>query len=771
MTAVGCPIDPIDEEDVDFISVEANGSSSETTTELTLTFSETITGLTASNISVSGVSGVKKGKLSRSGTTYTLPISGFTDGGELTVAVSKTGYNISGSPQTVTIYYNSESGGGGGSLGNTLMITNAQVYSVEWDDDYTTPQFNLFTDTVPDLNYIYSYSNDDNYLKPLSELIDGNPSVTLKNGKLNITIGKPKNSSLLDLDTSNMPAGVTVSTTNVKQFMIGSISTRDSDYSVMQGKIDGDLESSVQYIYVNKDVNITGKYTYTGDDYTVIVNYVMYLKTGWNPVIMTVNQTVGNTSERTIKTGTPPADYHWILSQSEGGSEPGGGDVAVENVSLDQTSLSIAVGGSATLTATVEPSNATNKNVVWSSSNSAVAVVVNGTVTAISAGSAIIIVATADGGRTAICAVTVSSGGGNTPTITVTILGTPAVGNVLEADVQKDFPGDNKYQWMRNGGDILDETSSSYELPPTDADKRISVKVTVGEGADAKSATSPEVTIPNFTYTVESGKYRDILVWTEVEIGEWTYRPTVENGFSVQWFRDGAPIPGATDPEYELQDADAGKTIKAKISGYGQTAWSDEFNIPGGIITQTPVASDYDIGNLTQTAGSVTAVTITPKSGKSNGAITIKYAGSATLPQTTGTYAVTFDVAAASGWNAVTGLSAGTLTVTSGGTEGTYGDFTYTETANAVTITDYTGAGGSVTIPAQINGKPVTSIGERAFEGCTNLASVTFERADTVIANDNSFPGGSSLRTAYSAGGIGTYTRPNTSSTTWTKQP
>jgi hypothetical protein len=38
---------------------------------------------------------------------------------------------------------------------------------------------------------------------------------------------------------------------------------------------------------------------------------------------------------------------------------------------------------------------------------------------------------------------------------------------------------------------------------------------------------------------------------------------------------------------------------------------------------QTPVADDFVVGNLTQTVGSVTAVTITPKAGKSNGAITI----------------------------------------------------------------------------------------------------------------------------------------------------
>jgi hypothetical protein len=90
---------------VTFNSVTANGSSSQTTTELTLTFSQAITGLSASDIALSGVSGVSKGTLSGSGTSYTLGISGQTAGGTLTVAVSKSGYTISGSPKTVTIYY------------------------------------------------------------------------------------------------------------------------------------------------------------------------------------------------------------------------------------------------------------------------------------------------------------------------------------------------------------------------------------------------------------------------------------------------------------------------------------------------------------------------------------------------------------------------------------------------------------------------------------------------------------------------------------------
>jgi hypothetical protein len=89
---------------VTFSSVTADGSATQTTTQLTLTFSQAITGLSASNITLSGVTGVTKGTLSGSGPAYTLSISGLTAGGTLDVAVAKSGYTISGSPQSVTIF-------------------------------------------------------------------------------------------------------------------------------------------------------------------------------------------------------------------------------------------------------------------------------------------------------------------------------------------------------------------------------------------------------------------------------------------------------------------------------------------------------------------------------------------------------------------------------------------------------------------------------------------------------------------------------------------
>ena len=80
--------------------------------------------------------------------------------------------------------------------------------------------------------------------------------------------------------------------------------------------------------------------------------------------------------------------------------------VAVTGITLDQTSLTLGKGSSATLTATVQPSNSTDKSVIWTSSNSSVATVNGGKVTAIAAGTATITAKT-NNGKSATCTVTV----------------------------------------------------------------------------------------------------------------------------------------------------------------------------------------------------------------------------------------------------------------------------------------------------------------------------------------------------------------------------
>lgn len=88
-------------------------------------------------------------------------------------------------------------------------------------------------------------------------------------------------------------------------------------------------------------------------------------------------------------------------------------EVSVTSVSLNKSTLDIKVGETATLTATINPTNATNKNVTWKSDNTQIATIdTAGKVTAIKEGTAKITVKTKDGNHTATCIVTVSKNDG-----------------------------------------------------------------------------------------------------------------------------------------------------------------------------------------------------------------------------------------------------------------------------------------------------------------------------------------------------------------------
>lgn len=81
--------------------------------------------------------------------------------------------------------------------------------------------------------------------------------------------------------------------------------------------------------------------------------------------------------------------------------------VAANGVTLTPDKTTLNVGEKQTLTATVLPAYATNKNVTWVSSDTSVVTVENGVVTAVGKGTATITVTTEDGGYTATCEVTV----------------------------------------------------------------------------------------------------------------------------------------------------------------------------------------------------------------------------------------------------------------------------------------------------------------------------------------------------------------------------
>ena len=80
----------------------------------------------------------------------------------------------------------------------------------------------------------------------------------------------------------------------------------------------------------------------------------------------------------------------------------------VTGVTLDKATATLEVKENVTLVATVTPTNATNKDVTWSSNNETVATVANGVVTALTVGKATITATTVDGSFKATCEVTVN---------------------------------------------------------------------------------------------------------------------------------------------------------------------------------------------------------------------------------------------------------------------------------------------------------------------------------------------------------------------------
>ena len=112
-----------------------------------------------------------------------------------------------------------------------------------------------------------------------------------------------------------------------------------------------------------------------------------------------------------IVVGIAIATYFLIFAGNDNPKQteiPEKDPVSVESLSLNQTVLTLKVNENEALTVTVSPDNATNKNVVWSSSDESVATVNNGIITAIKTGKVVITAKSVDDNNKLVqCRVTI----------------------------------------------------------------------------------------------------------------------------------------------------------------------------------------------------------------------------------------------------------------------------------------------------------------------------------------------------------------------------
>jgi uncharacterized protein YjdB len=167
--------------------------------------------------------------------------------------------------------------------------------------------------------------------------------------------------------------------------------------------------------------------------------------------------------------------------------------VAVTGVKLNKNSVPLKTGETAKLTATVLPDDATDKTVSWKSSDDTVATVADGLVTAVTDGEATITVTTADGGKTAVCTVTVSKDIVNVTGVTLdkeTLSLDPEETAQLNHTVLPDDATDKSVSWESSDESIVKVTQSgavtavsagqaTITVTTNDGNKTAECKVTV----------------------------------------------------------------------------------------------------------------------------------------------------------------------------------------------------------------------------------------------------------------------------------------------------
>ncbi|MGV8093860.1 MAG: Ig domain-containing protein [Mangrovibacterium sp.] len=141
--------------------------------------------------------------------------------------------------------------------------------------------------------------------------------------------------------------------------------------------------------------------------YTIIPDNTTNKEVIWtslNPSIATVGNgvvkavSVGNT---TIEVSTTDGKIKTTCSVAVN-------PILVTSITLNKTNLELLIGNEETLTYTVKPDNATNKEVEWKSLNTSIVTVNNGTVKGISVGETIIEVSSKDGQIKTTCSVKVN---------------------------------------------------------------------------------------------------------------------------------------------------------------------------------------------------------------------------------------------------------------------------------------------------------------------------------------------------------------------------
>lgn len=294
---------------------------------------------------------------------------------------------------------------------------------------------------------------------------------------------------------------------------------------------------------------------------------------------------------------------------------------AVSGVAVSPSSETLSFGDTLSLTATVSPTDATDKSVTWSSSDTSVATVSNtGVVTVVSGGTAIITATTTNGSSTSTCTITVHA---DAPTIssnpaeaTVDAGGTATLSVAASVNT-----GTLSYKWYSNtsnsnaGGTAISSAIGSSYAPSTAIGGTTyyycEVTNTFGTATAASTSSVAKVTVNTASAPTINSSLSDATV-TQGETATLSIDASTTSGtLSYQWYSNttgsttgATAITGATASTYSPPTAGPGMTYYYCI--VTSTLGTSTATATSGIAAVTVTAQAYALAISSGTGGSIT---------------------------------------------------------------------------------------------------------------------------------------------------------------------
>lgn len=353
-----------------------------------------------------------------------------------------------------------------------------------------------------------------------------------------------------------------------------------------------------------------------------------------------------NTNNINIYTSTSASTAliaKWIKNEEE--------NVSVTGVEITPTSSEIKVGGTTTITATVKPDNATNKNVTWSSSNTAVATVSNGVVTGKSEGTATITATTEDGEYTAEAQITVKNDIEDTegPIISsvkgekdsdgkykviIKVTDESGIEKILVNGTEittKDDEGNYYFIPTQNGEykiEAFDKVGNSTEYTYTEKNIITETKITPGKDSDGNNIIYIE-TITN--KDVDNVKVNGKEITEKDEEGRYYFKPSGNGAYTIEvTYKDGTTEnktynetrftkqDGNNDKDNNGNDDNSGNNNNGGNSG---NSGNGSIGNKNNLNNLNNNGSDNTSGKTGDTITTSTALTELPKTGTTMGVL------------------------------------------------------------------------------------------------------------------------------------------------------